>query len=110
MNTTMRTDRELMFGYPSGMGVRYMPSDDGVVVMATFARTLERETVHLAAENKALWDALEETERTLRSLAGAELNIDEDRNRTPLRLAMRHDVYKTIERAQAALAKAEGRE
>lgn len=55
-----------------------------------------------------LVEALADTERTLRALASSELTIDEDRNRTPLRLAQRNDVWRAIESACALLSEIGG--
>ncbi len=68
-----------------------------------------REQILTACNTHArLVEALHNTERTLSALASSELTIDEDRNRTPLRLAQRNDVWRAIESARALLSEIGG--
>lgn len=59
----------------------------------------------LVAERDALREALRNTEASLSGLLASELTIDRDANRTPLRLAIRDHVCKTLAAARAILAK-----
>lgn len=71
-----------------------------------FARALEREINANRRTIAELTEALQDSVSLLAGLASSELSIDQDRNRTPQRLAMRDDIYAGLDAARSALARA----